>query len=349
VATIKDVARQAGVAISTASAVINGSAPVSGDVITRVRDAIRATGYVPHAAARSLRSGRSKLIGLVLPNIANPWCGAVAREVENVCLNAGYTTVVYSTGQDALRESQVLTMMRMQRVAGLIVIPTRSDAAHGAALVNQIYVPTVLLDMYVEGLPYEVIKTDNVEAGRLATDHLLSLGHRRIGIIVGIPGLATSDDRYAGYTKAHADHGVTIDESLVVAGDFDQDTSHAAAILLLTRPDPPTAIVTVSNMTTIGLLFAVRELGLSVPDQLSIVGIDDLEFAGLLEPRPTAVATPILMMAQQAIHNVLDQIEGKRAPNEQWTVHTPQLMVRSSTAPVDGRDHVSRRPQSFET
>ena len=335
-ATIKDVARRAGVAISTASAVINGSAPVSGDVIARVEEAIRATGYVPHAAARSLRSGRSKLIGLVLPNIANPWCGAVAREVENICLNAGYTTVVYSTGQDAQRESQVLTIMRMQRVGGLIIIPTRSDAAHGANLVNQIHVPTVLLDMYVEGLPYEVIKTDNVEAGRLATDHLLSLGHRRIGMIVGIPGLATSDDRYAGYAKAHADHGVTIDQSLAVPGDFDQEKSHAAATDLLTRADPPTAVVTVSNMTTVGLLFAVRELGLAVPDQLSIVGIDDLEFAGLLEPRPTAVATPILAMARQAIHDLLDQISGERPSKGEWFVHAPQLLVRSSTAPVRG-------------
>jgi DNA-binding LacI/PurR family transcriptional regulator len=348
VATIKDVARRAGVAISTASAVMNASAPVSAEVIAKVQDAIRATGYVPHAAARSLRSGRSKLIGLVLPNIANPWCGAVAREVENVCLSAGYTTVVYSTGQDAVRESQVLTVMRMQRVAGLIVIPTRSDAAHGANLVNQIHVPTVLLDMYVEGLPYEVIKTDNVEAGRLATDHLLSLGHRRIGMIVGIPGLATSDDRYAGFAKAHADHGVTIDESLVVAGDFDQQRSHQAALSLLTHANPPTAVVTVSNMTTVGLLFAVRELGLSVPDQLSIVGIDDLEFAGLLEPRPTAVATPSLKMAQQAIHHLLDQISGKRASKGEWFVHAPELLVRSSTAPVPKRDAAPSTSQRIE-
>src|SRR5438105_10519139 len=112
-------------------------------------------------------------------------------------------------------------MMRVQRVAGLIVIPTRSDARHGAALANQIHVPTVLLDMYVEGLPYDVIKTDNVEAGRLATAHLLDLGHRRIGIIVGIKGLATSDDRYAGYLKAHAESGVPVDECLIVAGDLD--------------------------------------------------------------------------------------------------------------------------------
>ncbi len=334
--TIKDVARRAGVAISTVSAVLNRSAPVSDDTIERVEAAVAELGYTPHGVAQSLRSGRSRLIGLVVPNIANPHFAAVAREVENVCLAAGYTTVVYSTGQDARRESQVLTMMRMQRVAGLIVIPTRSDAAHGAALVNQIHVPTVLLDMQVEGLPYDVIKTDNVEAGRLATEHLLSLGHTRIGIIVGIPGLATSDDRHAGYRKAHADRGLTPDPALALAGDFDQQTAHDAGLKLLRGKHRPTAIVTISNMMTVGLLFAVREQKLTIPTDLSIVGIDDLEFAGLLDPGPTTVTTPILAMARRSIDKLLGQLSGNHAPDGKWEVYPPQLLVRQSTAPPSG-------------
>ena len=332
--TIKDVAKPAGVAISTVSAVLNRSAPVSEDAIARVEAAIAAIGYTPHGAAQSLRSGRSRLIGLVVPNIANPHFAAVAREVENVCLSAGYTSVVYSTGQDAERESQVLTMMRMQRVAGLIVIPTRSDAAHGAALVNQIHVPTVLLDMYVEGLPFDVIKTDNIEAGRLATEHLLVLGHRRIGIIVGIPGLATSDDRHAGYLKAFADRRLTPSADLAVPGDFDQKIAQDAALELLARKQPPTAILAISNMMTVGLLFAIRERGLRVPRDLSIVGIDDLEFAGLLEPQPTAVVTPILQMARRSIHKLLEQIAGNQPATGKWEVYQPQLIARGSSAPA---------------
>jgi LacI family transcriptional regulator len=326
------VARRAGVAISTVSAVINRSAPVSEETVARVQAAVLEIGYTPHGAAQSLRSGRSRLIGLVVPNIANPHFASVAREVENVCLNAGYTTVVYSTGQDADRESQVLTMMRMQRVAGLIVIPTRSDAEHGAALINQIHVPTVLLDMYVEGLPYDVIKTDNIEAGRLATDHLLGLGHRRIGIIIGIPGLATSDDRYAGYLRAHGDRNVKVDESLALAGDFDQNRAHESAIRLLSRADRPSAIVTISNMMTMGLLFAIRERKISVPDDLSVVGIDDLEFAELLDPRPTTVTTPILAMARRSIQKLLSQIGETQPPAGKWEVYQPQILVRQSTA-----------------
>ena len=332
-ATIRDVARRAGVAISTVSAVLNRSAPVSEQVIEKVNDAIAAIGYIPHGAAQSLRSGQSRLIGLVVPNIANPWCGGVAREVENVCLGAGYTSVVYSTGQDPERESQVLKMMRAQRVAGLIIIPTRSDPEHGRRLIGQIHVPTVLLDMFVEGLPYDVVKTDNVEAGRLATDHLLRLGHRRIGIVVGIPGLATSDDRLAGYLRAHAEHGVPVDPALQVVGDFDQAAAHARARVLLSRPGRPTAIVVVSNMMTIGTLFAIRELGLRVPEDISIVGIDDLEFSGLLDPVPTVVETPIQPMTRQAIELLLAQIGGKAPARGEWRIHEPRLVVRDSTRP----------------
>jgi DNA-binding LacI/PurR family transcriptional regulator len=330
-ATIKDVARRAGVAISTVSAVLNRSAPVSEQVIEKVNKAIAAVGYVPHGAARSLRSGNSQLIGLVVPNIANPHFAAVAREIENICLTAGYMTVVYSTGQDSERESQVLKMLRVQRVAGLVVIPTRSDAEHGSRLVDQIQVPTVLLDMFVDGLPYNVIKTDNIEAGRLATDHLLGIGHRRIGIIVGIEGLATSDDRLGGYLKAHAQHGVPVEPGLQVAGNFDQAEAHARTIEILRRHDRPTALVAISNMMTLGALFAVHELKVKVPADLSIVGIDDLEFAAIMEPAPTVVVTPILSMARRAIEMLLRQITHKEAATGTWEIHQPHLVIRSST------------------
>lgn len=333
--TIKDVASRAGVAISTVSAVLNRSAPVSDAVVEKVEQAVREIGYVPHAAARSLRSGQSRLIGLVVPNIANPWCGTVAREVENVCLAAGFTTVVYSTGQDADRESQVLHMLRRERVAGLIVIPTRSDEEHGAALRDQIKVPTVLLDMQVEGLPYDVVKSNNVEAGRLATEHLLALGHSRIGIVVGIPGLATSDDRLAGYRAAFAARGLVPDERLIRSGLFDQPEAHRQTLALLAMKPAITGLVTISNMMSVGALFALRERGFAMPDDISFIGIDDLEFAGLLDPLPTVVETPILPMSRRAITLLLRQIAEKAAPTGEREIYEPKLVVRRSTRALE--------------
>lgn len=334
-ATIKDVARYAGVAISTASAALNRSAPVSEDVIAKVQEAVRSLGYIPHGGAQSLRSGVSKLIGLIVPNITNPHFAAVTRIIENVCLSSGYLSMVFSTRQDPERENQILRMLRQQRVAGLIIIPTRSDAAHGRRLKEQIHVPTVLLDMYVEGLGYDVVKLDNVAATRMATEHLIKLGHRRIAVLIGIPGLATSEDRLAGYLEAHRHAGLEVDPSLLLSGDFEQSVAYASATEAL-RPDTrPSALLSFSNMMTIGALHALRDLGLEVPRDVSIVGIDDFDVAELLNPPLTVVRVPLAPMAERSIGVLLQEINGRKPPAGRIDVFHPELVQRGSCRPLD--------------
>ena len=328
--TIKDVAKRAGVAISTVSAVINRSAPVSQRTIERVERAIAEIGYLPHGAAQSLRSGQSRMIGLIVPNITNPHFSATARIIENVCLSAGYMSMVYSTGQDPERESRILKIMRQQRVAGLIIIPTKSDIEHGERLKAEIHVPTVLLDMYVEGLPYDVIKLDNVKATRLATEHLIALGHRRIAVTTGIAGLATSEDRLAGYLEAHAAHGIDVDKSLLLRGDFEQDLAFQSVTEIMQTPSPPSAILSISNMMTLGVLLALRKLDLRVPEDVSLVGVDDFDFAEIMNPPPTVIRVPVPEMAERAIAILLDQIASKRKPSAVRQVFSPTLIERAS-------------------
>jgi DNA-binding LacI/PurR family transcriptional regulator len=330
VSTIKDVAKRAGVAISTVSAVINRSAPVSQRTIERVERAIAEIGYLPHGAAQSLRSGQSRMIGLIVPNITNPHFSATARIIENVCLSAGYMSMVYSTGQDPERESRILKIMRQQRVAGLIIIPTKSDIEHGERLKAEIHVPTVLLDMYVEGLPYDVIKLDNVKATRLATEHLIALGHRRIAVTTGIAGLATSEDRLAGYLEAHAAHGIDVDKSLLLRGDFEQDLAFQSVTEIMQTPSPPSAILSISNMMTLGVLLALRKLDLRVPEDVSLVGVDDFDFAEIMNPPPTVIRVPVPEMAERAIAILLDQIASKRKPSAVRQVFSPTLIERAS-------------------
>lgn len=331
-ATIKDVARLAGVAISTASAAINRSAPVSEDVIAKVEAAVREIGYVPHGGARSLRMGQSRLIGLILPDITNPHFAKVAKVVESACLEAGYMDAVYSTSEDYDRERQILEMMRMQRVAGLIIIPTRSDAEHGARLGEQIHVPTVLLDSFVTGLPYDVVKLDNVTAGRLATEHLIGLGHRRIAVTTGRPNIVTGEDRMRGYFAAHAAHEIPVEQGLLIEGRFDQAIAHESTLRLLSQPDPPTAIFALSNMMALGVLNAVQEVGLKVPADISVVGIDDFDFANIMSPPPTVVAAPVEQMAQRAIDKLLAEIRSKAAPSGDVELFEPRLIVRASSS-----------------
>jgi LacI family transcriptional regulator len=332
VATIKDVARHAGVAISTASAAINRSAPVSEDVIAKVEEAVKALGYVPHGGAQSLRSGNSRLIGLIVPNITNPHFAAVTRIIENVCLEAGYLSMVFSTGQDSERENQILRMLRQQRVAGLIIIPTRSDAEHGHRLRGEIHVPTVLLDMFVEDLAYDVVKLDNVEATRLATEHLIGLGHKRIAVLTGLADLATSKDRLEGFLQAHRNAGISVDPGLLLKGDYEQGLAAKSVAEVMRSAHPPTALLSISNMMTLGALHALHDLGLRAPADLSIVGIDDFDFAELLDPPLTVVRVPLASMAERSIEVLLDLIAGRRQPTGRWELFHPELVVRSSTA-----------------
>ena len=329
-ATIKDVARRAGVAISTASAAINRSAPVSEEVIEKVQKAVREIGYVPHGAAQSLRMGQSRLIGLILPDITNPHFANVAKVVESACLEAGYMAAVYSTSEDYDRERQILKMMRAQRVAGLIIIPTRSDAEHGARLAEEIHVPTILLDSYITGLPYDVVKLDNVGAGRMATEHLFSLGHRRIAVTTGRDNIVTGEDRLKGYLDAHAAHGIPVDPHLLIEGRFDKSIAHDSTLALMRKAERPTAIFALSNMMTLGVLSALRELKLSVPADVSVIGIDDFDFADIMNPPPTVVAAPVAEMARCAIEGLLHEIGDKARPKGSLQLFTPTLVIRES-------------------
>jgi LacI family transcriptional regulator len=310
--------------------VLNRSAPVSDETIARVEAAVAEIGYTPHGAAQSLRSGRSRTIGLILPDITNPHFANVARVVESACLDAGYMAAIFSTSEDFDRERQILKMMRAQRVAGLIIIPTRSDAEQGAQLKGEIHVPTVLLDSFVEGLPYDVIKLDNVRAGRLATDYLLDAGHRRIAVTTGRDNITTGEDRLRGYLEAHAAHGVAVDRGLFLPGRFDREVAYRSTLGRMRQPAPPTAIFAISNMTMMGVLLALRELGLEVPRDVSVASIDDFDFANILNPPPTVVAAPVVDMAQRAIDTLLEEIETGRKPTGATALFEPRLIVRQS-------------------
>jgi DNA-binding LacI/PurR family transcriptional regulator len=334
VATIKDVARRAGVAISTVSAVLNRSAPVSEGTIARVEAAIAELGYTPHGAAQSLRSGQSRLIGLIVPTIFNPHFATAARVVENVCLAAGFMSVVYSTGEDSERENQILKMMRMQRVAGLMIIPSASDAAHGARLNAEIHVPTVLLDSFVEGMPHDVVKLDNVKATRLAMDYLIGLGHRRIGLLAGTHGIATADDRLRGCIEALEAANLPIDQELIYEAKFQRNLAYAGALQMLSRPNRPTAMLAFSNMMTLGMMQSITELNLAIPRDISIAGVDDFDWAEIMSPRLTVVSVPIADMAKLAIETLLKEIEQRSQPTGSRVLFEPTLTIRDSCAPA---------------
>jgi LacI family transcriptional regulator len=330
VSTIRDVARKAGVAISTVSAVINRSAPTSAAVVARVEQAIAEIGYMPQRAAQTLRSGQSRLIGLIIPDVTNPHFATVARVVENICLRAGYMTFIYNTDEDSDHEMAILKMMRMQRVAGLILISTRSDARHGARLMAEISVPTVLMGSNVVGTPFDVVTLDEAKAGRLAMTRLLQLGHRRIAVMAGRSGVSSNDERLEGCRLAAADYGVALADDQVVLAGFNEERAFAETRRLMSRPDKPTAIVALSNLMTIGVMRGLAAQNLASPRDVAIVGVDDFEWAAIMNPQPTTIAQPIVEMTEVAITRLLAEIATGAKPSGRRLTFEPKLVVRAS-------------------
>jgi DNA-binding LacI/PurR family transcriptional regulator len=333
VSTIRDVAQRAGVAISTVSAVINRSAPTSADVVTRVERAIAEIGYAPQRAAQTLRSGRSKLIGVIVPDITNPHFSTLARVAERECLQAGYMTFVYNTDEDTNHEMRILKMMRMERVAGFILISTRSDSRHGKRLQQEIQAPTVLMGSSVTATPYDFIALDDVEAGALAATRLLELGHKRILVIGGRRGVSSHALRLKGCIVAFQRRGMRLDEGQVRFANFTAEQAYEVTREAMTSEFPPTAIISFSNFMTLGVIRALADLDCKCPDDVSLIGVDDLDWTDIMRLQPTLIAQPIEQMTREAIRALLLQVEEGMPPSGRRILFPPKLIERSSCGP----------------
>ncbi|SDR48430.1 LacI family DNA-binding transcriptional regulator [Pseudovibrio sp. Tun.PSC04-5.I4] len=329
-ATVKDVAKLAGVSASTVSATLNATVPVKEETRKKVLAAVKQIGYRPNSAARSLRSGSSKLIGMIVPDIANPHFARAAKLVERACIEAGFMVMVYSSDEDTQIEMKVIQMMSMQRVAGLIHIPTLSSSDYGSWFEAQVEFPVVLLDSYIEKLPYNSILSDHNNAGQLATEYLLSLGHRNLAIFVSTRDVSSIRNRVEGCLSALAKHGLCLDPTMLIDAEFDQDVAFAKIQQVMSSENPPTAVLSLNNMMTIGILRGLRNMGLNYPKDVSVVGIDNFELSDYIYPPITVVSQPIEEMAVAAISTLLSEIRGELSPRGHSQVFAPTMLVRQS-------------------
>jgi DNA-binding LacI/PurR family transcriptional regulator len=229
---------------------------------------------------------------------------------------------------------RILRMMRMQRIAGLILISTRSSATHGRRLMSEIDAPTILMGSRVAGAPYDFVALDDIEAGRLAAERLIELGHRRIVVIGGRGGVSSHEERLKGCRLAHARHDLALHEDQIVLAQFSADLAYEHTLRLLDAASPPTAIVSLSNFMTLGIMRAFSLKNIACPRDVSLIGVDDLEWADLLAPRPTLVAQPVAEMTETAISMLLEQISESRSPQKRVQLFAPKLIVRESCGPV---------------
>ena len=337
-ATARDVARLAGVSTSTVSHVLNGTRVVSDELRVRVTDAARELGYEANAVARSLKTRRSHTIALITPDIGNPFFTSVVRGVEDVIGARGFTLILGNTAEDVHREEAYLRLLGAQRVDGIILVPSGERYPYLDRLMHT-KTAVVMLDRIVSGPPVPAVVLDNVDAGRVATRHLLALGHRRIGLISGRPGISTSAERLAGYRMELELSGIEFDLALVMDGQSRLEEAGRVTSLLLELPDRPTALVVGNNLMTIGAVAAIEAHGLTIPGDVALVGFDDAIWADVLHPRLTTIAQPTYELGRAAAELLMRRIASPEVQVPLRTAMSGHLIVREScgAAAVRGR------------
>jgi len=326
--TIREVARAAGVSVATVSKVLNDRYGVSEATATRVREVIEELGYESSLVARSLRNQRTNVVGVLVADF-EPYSAEVLKGVADVIRGTGYELVAYAAagrvGEHVGWERRHLSRLSGTLIDGAVLVtPTVIDIVAS--------VPVVAVDPHTGRADIPTVDADNLHGGYLAGQHLIDLGHRRIGMIMGRPDLMSAQLRERGFRAAFAEAGLPIDESLFVPGDFDPDLAEKAAHGLLTRAEPPTAIFAANDATAWRTVTVARELGLRVPEDLSVIGFDNVLDASNSTPNLTTIEQPIREMGRRAAQLLIERLSGIEHEKSHIRMET-RLVLRSSTAP----------------
>ena len=327
--TIRDVARVAGVSITTAHRGLNGKDELGEDTRARVLAAAEQLNYVPSAAARTLVSGKSKTIGMLVTDNASPVYAGIVRGVEEATNAAGYGLLLCNSADDQDRAVSSLALLRAQQVDGVLLTPVQSDR-RDVEYLREAGIPYVLLLRHFDDPKDDVVMVDNVAAAYAAIRHLLGLGHRIIAHIAGPPHVSSARLRLAGFQKAMDEAGVSLEPGSVLHASYNVAAGYSAAQELLATGPRPTAILAGNDLQAVGVIKAARELGIRIPGDLALVGGDDIELAEFLDPPLTTFSQPSLDIGKRGAEVLLERLAGQ-APASNVSTFTPELIVRASS------------------
>lgn len=327
-ATIKDVAKLAGVSQSTTARALSGEGYVAASVRQRVQVIAEEVGYVPHAMASSLRKQQSRSIGVLVSDLRNPFYADLAAGLGRRARQHGYTMILVDDRGSVAEEREAVTAFVAMRVAGVVVTPVSAEPSSYLLKQNT---PVVEADRTFSQGACDVVLVDNISASRRMSDHLISLGHRRIALLIDETDWTTGADRFAGYRDSLAESGIELDPTLLVSAGWDVGGARKAAVDLLARRDHPTAVFSANNLLAEGVWRAASDLGLRVPDDVSLVSFDDAPWMSMVSPGVTAVVQDTVALGEAAMDRLLARIDDPDAPME--TVVLPaNLQARGSTA-----------------
>lgn len=329
--TIRDVAKRAGVAPITVSRVINDTSYVSQETRERVEAAVEELGYVPNMLGPSLRFKQTMTLALVLTDITNPFWTTVARGVEDVAQANGYSIILCNTDESEIKQEQYLQMLLRRRIDGILLAPASSSDPKPVQLIQKQGIPVVLLDRQIADVEVDIVRADSEDGAYRLTEHLLSLGHRQIAMLTGPQTVSTAVDRANGYRRAMTDARLPDSASQIQWGEFTQDSGYAMANRALDASPPPTALFAANNFIAIGVLHALREKGLHVPDDIALVTVDDTPQTFLIDPFLTIVSQPAREMGQQAAQLLLDRLNDAVDAEYRHIVLPTEMFIRASS------------------
>ena len=331
---MKDVAERVGVSIQTVSAVINNKPGITEETRERVLEAIQQLGYRPYSVARSLRTGQTRTLALIVSDLSNPSFGTMASAAEDYAHRFGYSLTVHNTHDDVEREANYIQSVTQRWVDGVLYVSAEDELSSQAAL-EKAGIPSVAIDRIPEHYDGPSVTLNNTKAGYVAARHLIDLGHRQIAHISGPLRLRVARERVAGFVQALEDLGLS--PTAREEGNWTCDSGYAVMKRILIRRTHPTALFAANDRMAMGAIQAINEAGLRVPDDISVIGLDDIEVAAYQNPPLTTVRQSFVELATLAIQLLFALIE-KEQPVETQLVIEPELIERQSTASLtEGR------------
>ena len=331
--TIYQVAERAGVSLSTVSRVLNGKASVNRVLKERVEKAVKELNYRPNSVARSLANNRTDSVGVLVPELNAPFFGDLMQAVEST-LRAADKHVIISVGRNCLDTEKDAVEFLISRNCDALIMHAEALSDEYLLELNQSKLPVALVNRQVDGLPEACTSLDNEKGGYLATRHLLELGHKDIAYISGPADKCDASLRLKGHTRALSEAGLPTNPQLIFSGDYSEEDGKIGLLDLMARDVPFTALVCANDWMASGAISCARDLGMSLPQDLSIVGFDDVVFAHHVFPRLTTVSNPIAEMAEMSAKYILNKVYGQANNIQQY--FEPSLVVRESTVKHEG-------------
>ena len=332
--TIRDVAKRAGVAPITVSRVINNSGYVSQEKRERVETAVAELDYVPNILARSFRSKQTRTIALILTDITNPFWTEVAHGVEDAAREHKFNVILCNTDESESRQVEYVSVLIQKQVDGILLVPARSRPEATEAIQKR-GTAVVVLDRQVPTADVDVVRCDSEGGAYQLVQHVLSLGHRQVAVLTGPKDVSSAQDRVVGYRRAFLDANIEIIEDLIFYGKFIQASGYEMAQRALLATPQPTALFAANNFIAIGAWRALRDAGLRIPEDITLVGFDDLPAGLVVDPFLTVAAQPGYEMGKQATELLLDRLTNDAPTEPQRIVLPTRLIIRhSSGAPA---------------